>query len=164
MELLTPNTGLMFWTVMTFLILYIVLYRFAWGPLREALDEREKKIKESLDKADLAQAKADASLQKQEEIINKARDEAQAFIEKGKKTAETVREDIVKKARQEAETMLERAKNEISLEREKAIDEIKRLAVELSIAATMKAIGKALSPKDHEQLILQSMQDMGDLN
>ena len=164
MDLLTPNTGLMFWTTITFFILYAILYRFAWGPLREALDERERKIKESLEQAEIAQAKAESSLQKQEEIIAKAREEAQALIEKGKSTAETLREDIVKKARQEAENLLERAKSDINLEREKAITEIKKLAVELSIAATTKAIGKALSPKDHEELILQSMQEMGEVN
>ena len=158
------NTGLMFWTAVTFLILYIILYRFAWGPLREALDEREKKIKESLEQAEIAQAKAAESLQKQEEVIAQARDEAQALIAKAKSTAESMREEIVRKARQEAEAQLERAKKEISVEREKAISEIKRLSIELSIAATTKAIGKALSPKDHEDLILQSMQEMGDVN
>lgn len=164
MDLLTPNTGLMFWTAITFFLLYAILYRFAWGPLREALDERERKIKESLEQAEIAQAKAEQSLQKQEEIIKKAREEAQALVEKSKKTAETMREEMIKKARQEADGLLERAKNDISLEREKAITEIKRLSVELSIAATTKAIGKALSPKDHEDLILQSMQEMGDVN
>lgn len=164
MDLLTPNTGLMFWTTVTFLLLYVILYRFAWGPLREALDEREKKIKESLEQAELAQAKAEESLQRQEEVIIKAREEAQALIEKSKKAGETLRDDIVKKARDEAEKLLERAKSEITLEREKAVDQIKTLAVELSIAATTKAIGKALTPKDHEKLILQSMQEMGEVN
>lgn len=164
MDLLSPNFGLMFWTSITFLLLYVILYRFAWGPLRAALDERERKIKESLDKAELAQAKADESLKKQEEIIRQAREEAQALIEKGKRTAEALREEIVSKARQEADTLLQRAKSEITLERQKAVDEIRRLAVELSIAATTKAIGKALTREDHEALILQSMQELGEMN
>ncbi|HHL71514.1 MAG TPA: ATP synthase F0 subunit B [Bacteroidetes bacterium] len=164
MELLTPNTGLMFWTVVTFLVLLLVLRKTAWGPLLRVLDEREQRIRESLEKAEIAQKQADEAISKQEELLAKAREEAQEIIARSKNMAEALKGDIVSKARAEADNLLDRAKREIALEREKAVDELRRLAVDLSITATKKVIGKALTEKDHEKIVSESLQEMGDLN
>ncbi len=164
MELLTPNTGLMFWTVVTFLVLLLVLRKTAWGPLLQVLDEREQRIRESLEKAEIAQKQADEAISKQEELLARAREEAQEIIARSKNMAEALKGDIVSKARAEADNLLDRAKREIALEREKAVDELRRLAVDLSITATKKVIGKALTEKDHEKIVSESLQEMGDLN
>lgn len=164
MNLLTPDTGTIFWTAVTFLLLLWALKRLAWAPLVDALDERENRIRESLEKAEQARVDAEKSLEKYQEMIDNARQESQELIAKGKKTAEAMREELIKKAHGEAESLLERAKREISLEREKAIDDLKKLAVDLSLAATEKAIGKALTPKDHEALIKQALKEMGETN
>lgn len=164
MDLLQPNTGLMFWTLVTFGLLYFFLYKLAWKPLSQALEKRENTIRDSLERAEQAQKKADESLKKYEALLNEARKEAQELIAKSKKTAENMREEAMSKAREDAEKLLERAKNEINVEREKAVDEVKKLAVELSIIATKKAIGKSLTEKDHHELIGQSLKEMGDLN
>ncbi len=164
MELLTPNPGLIFWTIVTFVVLVLVLGKTAWGPLIQLLDEREQKIRESLEKAEIAQKQADEAISKQEELLAEARDEAQEIIARSKKMAEGLKEDIISKAKAEADSMLERAKREITLEREKAVDELRRLAVDLSITATKKVIGKALTEKDHEKIVSESLQEMGDLN
>ena len=164
MNLLTPDTGTIFWTAVTFLALLWVLKRLAWAPLVSALDERESRIRDSLEKAEQARLEAEQSLAKYQEMIENARQESQELIAKGKKTAESMREELIKKAHGEAEALLERAKREISLEREKALDELKKLAVDLSLAATKKAIGKALTPKDHEELVKQALKEMGEAN
>lgn len=162
MNLLTPDTGTIFWTAVTFLALLWVLKKLAWAPLVSALDERENRIRESLEKAEQSRAEAEQALAKYQEMLENARQESQELIAKGKKTAESMREELIQKARAEAEALLERAKREISLEREKAVDELKKLAVDLSLAATEKAIGKALTPKDHEMLVKQALKDMGE--
>lgn len=164
MDLLTPDTGLMFWTVITFAILYIVLGRFVWKPVGEVLDEREARLKDSLEKAETAQKNAEEALKKNEEMIAQARQEVQELIAKGKKTADSMREEIIANAKNEAATLIERAGKEIKLEQEKALDEIRKLAVELSISATTKVIGKVLSEKEHQQLVSQSFKDLGELN
>jgi F-type H+-transporting ATPase subunit b len=163
MDLLQPNPGLQVWTALTFILLYIVLGKYVWKPLSAALNERERKIRESLDAADEAKKHADESLAKQEEILNQARQEAQGLIAQGKKTAEAVREELITKARSDADTLVDRAKKEIVQEREKALDDLRKLAVDLSITATQKVIGKALSDKDHEDLVGQSLQELGEL-
>ena len=162
MDLLNPNEGLMVWTAVTFFILYIILAKTAWNPLSTALNERERRIRESLEKAEDVQKQADESLAKQKEILDQARQEAQELLAKGKKTAESVRQELIEKAQKEADTLLDRAKKEITQEREKAVDELRTLAVDLSINATQKVIGKALSEKDHENLISQSLTELGE--
>ncbi len=164
MDLLTPDTGLMFWTVITFAILYFVLGKFVWKPVGEVLDERETRLKNSLAKAEEAQKSAEEALVKNKEMLENARAEVQGLISKGKKTAESVREEIMTEARNEAAALIERARKEVRLEQDKALDEIRKLAVELSISATQKVIGKALSDKEHQQLVNQSFKDLGELN
>ncbi|RMD93687.1 MAG: ATP synthase F0 subunit B [Calditrichaeota bacterium] len=164
MSLLNPNTGTIFWTALTFLFLLWALRKLAWKPLLSALNERENRIRESLEKAEEAQKQAEKNIEEYQKMLEKARQESQALIEKGRKTAESVREEIIQNAREEASRLLERAKKEISLEREKAVDEIKKLAVDISLIATRKAIGKALTPQDHKMLIDEALKEIGDTN
>lgn len=160
MELLTPSVGTLFWTALTFLLLLFVLKKMAWGPLLQMLDEREKKIKESLEKADLAQKETEAALAKNQEMMEQAKREAQELLSKSKKTAEATRDEIVKKAEAEAGKMLEKAKKEIAQEREKAVEELRNQAAELSIAIASKLIGKTLSKDDHKAIIESSLKQM----
>ncbi|MDQ7064586.1 MAG: F0F1 ATP synthase subunit B [candidate division KSB1 bacterium] len=164
MDLLSPETGTMFWTALTFLLLLLVLGKLAWKPLVSALNEREQRIRESLEKAEEAQRQAEKNIAEYQAMLEKARAESQEIIERSRKTAETMREEIVENAKKEAERLLERAKKEIALEREKAVDEIRKLAVDLSLIATRKAIGKTLTPKDHEALIQEALKEIGDSN
>lgn len=164
MDILTPSGGTIFWTVVNFVILLLVLKRLAWRPLVSALDEREKRIRESLEKAEQTQKEAEEKLAEYHAMLEGAKKESQEILARSKKTAETMREELIAKAKSEADSLLDRAKKEIDLERDKALDEIKRLAVDLSLAATKKVIGKALSQKDHEELIGQALKEMGEIN
>lgn len=164
MDLLSPDTGTIFWTALTFLLLLLVLKKLAWKPLLTALNEREARIRESLQKAEEARKQAEKNMAEYQEMLEKARRESQELLERSRKTAEAMREEIIENAKAEADRLLERAKREIALEREKAIDEIKKLAVDLSLTATRKAIGKALTPKDHEVLVKEALKEIGDSN
>ncbi len=164
MELLTPHSGTIFWTAVTFLLLLYILKKMAWKPLISALNEREKRIRESLEKAEESRRLAEKNMAEYQQLLDKARKESQELIERSRKTAETMREEIIQSAKEEADRLLERAKREIALEREKAVDELKKLAVDLSLAATRKVIGKALTPKDHESLIQEALKEIGDSN
>ena len=158
--LLQIEPGLILWTVVIFLILTVVLKKLAWKPILAALDERENKIKESLEKADAAQKEAERMRADYETSIAQARQEAQELIAKGRKTAEATREEILQKARDEADAVLQRAKREIALEREKAVEEIKRTAGDLSVSIAAKIIGKSLSAQDHHELIQDALSNM----
>ncbi|MFQ5825421.1 MAG: F0F1 ATP synthase subunit B [bacterium] len=164
MNLLNPDPGTIFWTALTFIILLFILKKMAWGPILQALTERERRIKEALEKADAAQKESEEAIAKHQQILESAKKEAQELLNKSRRTAEATKEEILQKAQTEASNMLERAKREIVLEREKAIEEIKKQTVELSVNVASKLINKTLSPKDHKDLIKESLQKMVETN
>ena len=164
MELLSPAYGTIFWTTLTFLSLLFILKKMAWGPILQALEEREKRIKESLEKADEAQKETEAALAKNQEIMDQAKKEAQGLLAKSRKTAETTKDEILQKAQTEASTLLERAKREITLEREKAVDDIRKQTAELSVQIASKLIGKSLSKDDHKDIIDESLKKIAEAN
>lgn len=161
---LNPEYGTMFWTSVTFIALFLILKKMAWGPLLQSLAEREQKIKESLDKADAAQKETEQALAKNQEVLEAARKEAQELLNKSRKTAEASKEEIIQKARTEATNLLERAKKEITQERDKAVEEIRNQTADISISIASKLIGKSLSSEDHKDIIEESLKKMENVN
>ena len=161
---LTPEYGTMFWTAVTFIALFLILKKMAWGPLLQSLAEREQKIKESLDKADAAQKETEQALAKNQEVLHAARKEAQELLNKSRKTAESSKEEIMQKAQTEAANLLERAKKEIAQEQEKAVEEIRTQTAEISVSIASKLIGKSLSSEDHKDIIEESLKKMERMN
>ena len=157
---MTPNLGTFFWTAATFVLLLLVLKKLAWGPILQTLAERETRIKEALEKADVAQKETEEALAKNQEIMDEAKKEAKDLLSKSRKTADTTKEEIIQKAHSEASAMLEKAKREISLEGEKAVHEIRKQTAELSVMIASKLIGKTLSQKDHQDVIDDSLKKM----
>jgi F-type H+-transporting ATPase subunit b len=164
MELMNPSTGTIFWTFVTFGLLFFILTKYAWKPILQTLAEREKRIKESLEAADQAQLAAQKTLAAQSGILEAARKEAQDVLAKARKAADLTKDDILLKANSEAEQMVSKAKHEIELSRDKAMEDIRDLAVDLSMAAATKLIGKSLDKKDHESLVNDSLANIGKLN
>jgi len=160
MNLLNPEPGTLFWTAATFILLLLILKRMAWGPILQTLAEREKRIREALEKAEATQKEAAAAMARHQESLEAAKREAQDLLAKSRKTAEAVKEEILQKAQTAAANILERAKREINLEREKAVAELKKQAAELSIMIASKLIGKSLSKDEHKKLIEQSIKEM----
>ncbi len=163
MELLTPSGGTIFWTIVTFSGLLFILYKIGWRPVLQRLTERETKIRDSLELAKKAQSEAEKTIQQQQMLIQEAKQEAQAIIAAGKSSAEKTREEIIQTARREADQMIEKANVEIEQSRNKAVDEIRNIAVEVSLAATAKMIESSLSKKDHQKLVQESINDLGKL-
>ena len=164
MELMTPDTGTLFWTALTFIVLLLILRKIAWTPILQMLEEREKKISDSLKEAERIRQQSEQAVAEQQRIIEQAKKEAQEIIAKGQKTAEVVKEEILAKAKAEAEKMTRKAQRDIELSRDKAIEQIQDLAVELSMAATEKLIGKSLDEKEHQKIIRESLSQLDKVN
>ncbi len=160
-NLMNFDTGLVFWTWITFLIVLVVLGTKAWKPMIEALEKREAFIRESLDEAKAARNEADKVAGEYEEMIAKARHEVQEIVATGKATAERMKEDILNNANTKAESLLKQAETQISLEKEKAVTEIKSQIIELSIFAAEKIIGKSLNQDDNKKLVNDTLQQFG---
>ena len=159
-SLLSINPGLIFWTIVTFVVLLLLLKKFVWGPIIDAVDRRESSVKEMLDGAENARNEAQEILKKYEDQLSVARDEVNRMIEDGKTRAGKAGDEIIGKAKNEADQIIERAKTEITREREKAVQELKAQVVKISLAAAERLIERNLAEKDHRDLIEQTISEM----
>jgi len=149
------NSGLIFWTILVFGVLLVVLWRLGWPALLKSVEERERRIQQQLDEAERARAEAARLLEEHKRTIAAARNEAQEMVAKARALAEKERETLLAKAREEYEQLLERARKEIGAEKEKAILELRREAVDLSIAAASKLIEAKLDTEANRRLVME---------
>ena len=158
--LVQPDPGLFIWTIVTFLVLLTLLAKFAWTPLLQALEGRQESIRKSLD--DARQAKLDLERLQQEsaEIIRQGRIEAEAIITRSRGDAERLREEMKQKARAEADGIVKNAERQIQLETSRALQQIRREAVDLSVMIASKLIQRNLTKEDNEKLIEEALQQV----
>ena len=149
---LMPDPGLFLWTLVTFFIVLIILKTMAWGPLMEALDDREKRINDALSSADKAKEEAEKVSNEYDTMIKKAQAEAQDIVAKGKESGNNLRDEIERKANQKADELLEKSNKQIEAAKTKAIDEIKSISVDLAIQAASKVINKNLDDATNRDL------------
>ena len=119
--MLNLDPGMMIWAWITFLILLFALYKVAWKPILNSIENREKTIQDSLDKAQKAQEDAESLLAQHQEIMKSAEEEAQRLIKENRELAEKSRQEIIGQARTSSLQMLEKAKLEIEKEKENAL-------------------------------------------
>ncbi|MEE8436746.1 MAG: F0F1 ATP synthase subunit B [Candidatus Neomarinimicrobiota bacterium] len=154
------DPGLFIWTIITFLMLFGLLAKFAWKPLLKMLSERENMIRESLENAEKARTDLEKINQESEKIISQARSEAQIILAEGKAAANKLKDETLVQARVSSKMILEDAKNDIKIERDKAISEIKSEVTNLSISIAEKLIRKNLSAEDNQKLIEESLKQV----
>lgn len=150
--LINFNFATVFWAWVCFLLTLFALRRFAWPMLAKKMEERELRIAEGLRKAEEAEKRARELMEKQEQILEEARKEAQRFIAESRVAAENAKNDALSAAQREIEAQRERAKKEIGLERAKAVEELKRAAVELTLEASSRLLKREMRDEDHRRL------------
>ena len=154
------DPGLFIWTIITFLVLCSVLAKFAWKPLLNALESREKDIQSSIEDARKAKNELEQLNEEAEKIIAEARTEAQEIRSEAKASAEKVKADIRSKAEEDVKKIKEEANAQIQVEKDKAISEIRQEVVTLTMSVAEKVIGKNLSIEDNQEMIEQSIMDL----
>ena len=157
---IVPSPGIFLWTIVTFLIVLFILKVKAWKPLMDALETREKNIKEALLSAENARKEAEKVSSDYEASIKKAQAESQKIISASKETANKIKQGIEKDASIKAESMLNDAKTQINAEKDKAINDIKNIAVDLSIQVASKVIEKNLDDDDNRKLIKDAIKEI----
>jgi len=158
--LVQPDPGLFLWTILTFLVLLVLLAKFAWKPLLALLDRREEMIRQSLDDADKAKQELQRLQQESKEILSKARVEAQSILAKSRSQAEKLKGELRQAAKVQADSILRDAEKQIQVETEKAIAVIKNEVVDLSLLVASKLIKKNLSKEDNQSLIEESLKQV----
>lgn len=160
-NLLDPHFGLMFWTVVIFVALGLLLNKFAFGPILDAVNGREQAIRDAMAAAERDRAESAALLAEQKKSIEAARNEAQRYIAEGRATAETMRNEMMEQTRLQQGELLDRARKEIESEKVKAIVELRREAVDIALAGAGRLIGQKLDAASDRKLVEEYLATLG---
>jgi F-type H+-transporting ATPase subunit b len=152
-NLLEPKGGLMFWTLLTFIVLFFVLSRYAFKPLFAAVQAREAALEEAIAGARRDRETASKLLSDQQAALEQSRVEAQKIIADSRATAEKMKSDMLESTRLQQVEMLEGARRDIEGEKSKAISELRREAVDLAIAGAGKVIQQNLDAAGNRQIV-----------
>lgn len=157
-----PNFYVMGWSLVNFLALLALLYKFAYGPVNDMLEQRSTAIEGSIRHAE--QLKADVEKMKNEAQANltEARKEAQEIVNRANKAAEDVKSEMVVKANEEVATLKARAKDEMDAAIVQAKAELKDMTVALAIAAAEKVISREFNKDDHAKMVQEFVGEAGD--
>ena len=158
--LVQPDPGLFIWTIATFLVLLVLLAKFAWKPILQALESRQEMIRKSLDDAEQAKRDLEQVQQESAKIVAQARVEADAIVANSRADGTKLREDLRQKARVEAEAIVENAEQKIHQERDRALSQIRQEAVDVSLMIASKLIQRNLSREDNEALIEDALKQI----
>jgi F-type H+-transporting ATPase subunit b len=156
-SLFAGDLGNSAWTLLIFVIVLVVLGKFAWGPILSTLQSRENFIRQALESAKHDREAAEARLKEYEQKLAASRGEATAIVEEGRRDAEVVKRRIEAAAKEETDKMIERAKREIQIATDTAVKELYTRSAKLATQLAAQVIGRELSPQDHERLISQAI-------
>ena len=151
--LITPEIGLMFWTLVTFLILLALLGKFAWGPIVKAMNAREDGIRNDLNNAKKEREDAERLLQDHRELLNLARKERAEAVEAGRRDAERLKAEILDEARKQRELLMKQAEEQIEAGLRQARASLKGEAADLAIRAAGKLMGRNLDDATQRRLV-----------
>jgi F-type H+-transporting ATPase subunit b len=158
--LVQPDPGLYIWTIVTFLVLVAALGKFAWRPLLEALERRQAAIRKSLDDAQQAKQELERLNVQSQKILAEARVQADQILSLTRSDANRLRDELKQKAQTEAAGVLKNAERQIEMETARALQQIRREAVDLSVAIASKLLERNVTKEDNERLIEETFRQI----
>lgn len=164
MDLVTPGFGLIFWTVITFLVLLFILRKFAWKPILGAVSEREDSIKNALASAEDAKKEMQNLQADNQKLVKEARAEREAMLKDAREIKTKMIEDAKGEAKAEADKMIVQAQAAIEAERKSAIADLKSQVAALSVEIAEKVVKSELSNKDKQLGLVEEMLGQATLN
>ena len=154
------DIGNALWTLVVFVLVVVVLGKFAWKPILGALQKREDFIRDSLAQAKQDREDAERRLKEYSDKIVAVRSEAMAIVDKGRRDAEVVKHRIEEESKAEAKAILQRAKREIAIATDTAVKELYTLSGKLATELAGRILRKELNPHEHERLIAESINEL----
>ena len=151
--MLEVNPGLIFWTIITFILLLAVLRKFAWQPLLDALHRREEHIRTSIERAEHAKQEAERLLEENRKQLDRAEQEGLRILNEHRTLAEKLKNEIVEKANQLSRKVVEQAKQEIARDKDAALSELRGEVANLAIQAAEKILDETLDENRHRKIV-----------
>jgi F-type H+-transporting ATPase subunit b len=164
MELLTPSFGLIFWTLLAFIIVLVILKKYAWGPILSSLNLREKGIADSLETAERVKREMAQLKSENEDLLAKAREERAAMLKDARDTKDRIVNEAKDQAKVEANKIMFEAQQAIQAQKMAAITDVKNQLGKLVIEVTEKVLRKELSNKEAQEEHIKGLVDEVKLN
>ena len=164
MDLVTPQIGLLFWTVLIFLSLVFLLAKFAWKPILKMVEERTKNIEDALNSAENAKKEMAGLKAENEQIMKEARAERDKIVREAREMKDKIIEESKETAKAEADKILAQARKLIDDEKRAAMNELKDQVASLSIEIAEKILTKELSDKKKQAELIDDILKQSSLN
>jgi F-type H+-transporting ATPase subunit b len=158
--LITPSLGLMIWTLLVFVASMLLLRKFAFPAIRDALDRRQKTIEDSIDSAERTRQEADQLLAEYRERLREARSQAEEIVTRARTTAQEQEREALDAARERGAQLLEQSKRDIEAATARALAEIRDEVTNLTILATEKVTRKTLDSADQRRLVEDALAEL----
>ncbi len=151
--MLSINPGLTIWTIISFALFLVILSKFAWKPIIQALGAREDQIRSALEQAEKARAEAAEMMKQNEKNMARAEEEFRKLVREGKAVADKMKDDILTKARQQAQQEVDRAHQEIQRDVERAKVQLRSEVADLAIRAAEKILDETLDATRQKKIV-----------
>jgi F-type H+-transporting ATPase subunit b len=157
MDLIVPSEGLLFWTTLVFVILLVLLKKFAWKPILEAIQTREGNIQTALDAAKEAEAKMSSLTAQNEELLKAAREERSIILKEAKEAKEAIISEAKASSQVAADKIMSDAREMIVTEKMKAVTELKNQVAGLSIEIAERILRSELEDKSKQETLINGL-------
>jgi F-type H+-transporting ATPase subunit b len=155
--LVKPAPGLMIWVLLVFVVSMLVLKKYAWPPIVEIIDKRQRAIEEQIAASEAAKAEAERLVQEYRDQLAAARGESDEIVGRARRSAEQIERDAVEQGRQTREDLLAQARKDIEAETRRAVDELRTEVAALTVEATAKVTRKSLTDADQQRLLDEAL-------
>jgi F-type H+-transporting ATPase subunit b len=149
--------GLMIWTIVFFVIVFVVLKKYAFGAIQKLIDERREQIRRAIEEADNARDEARRLLEEHRQLIGQARSEAEQILVEARRTRESMEQRMREETEQERQRRLEETRKEIAAETARALEQIRAEVAELTLDAASRVVGKKLDAERDRELIAEAI-------
>jgi F-type H+-transporting ATPase subunit b len=158
--LITPNVGIMIWTIVVFAISLFILSKWVFPLIGEALDKRAKTIEGEIDAAAELRTEADKVLEEYRERLKEAREQAEEIVQRARQTAESHEHEGRERSKEILDEAAKRAQRDIESATKRALDDIRREVADLTVMATEKVTRKALTEDDQQRLVQEALGEL----
>jgi len=158
--LVSPNVGLMIWLLFAFGATLLILSKWVFPKIAEALDRRQRAIEDSIDTAERVRQEADELLAEYRQRLTAAREQADEIVAKAERAGEVAKEESLAAAKAQREELLEQTRRDVEAETRRAIQEIRREVADLTVLATEKVTRKALDDADQKRLVEDALAEL----
>jgi F-type H+-transporting ATPase subunit b len=156
------HIGTILFQIIAFLVLMLIVSKFAMRPMLSTMQKRQDYIESEIDAAEKSRKSAEESVEEQRKALEEARNESYQIVERAKRQSEAEGNKILESARKQSERNLEEARKEILTEKEQAVAELREQVASLSVQIATKVIEKELDEKDQEKLINEYLEEVGE--